>query len=149
MAGAMLAAAPVTIVTAGTHVLEGQPMGRRTRDALEATGTPVPLHRSHQLTDGDVAVADLVIAMATEHVAYIRRAHPDAAARTGTIRRLCRDLPDTPEPLATRVATLGLADVELETWEDVDDPAGGEDEVYVACAADLLRLTTELLSRLR
>jgi protein-tyrosine-phosphatase len=34
MAGAMLVSAPVRIVTAGTHVVEGQPMGRRTKEAL-------------------------------------------------------------------------------------------------------------------
>lgn len=148
MAGAMLRPLPVRLTTAGTHVLEGQPMSRRTRDALAAVGVGADGHRSHQLTEADVADADLVLAMAGEHVAYIRRRHPEAAARTATIRRLVRDLDDGPGPLPGRLARLGLDSVELEPWEDVDDPAGGEDDVYVACARDLAALTAELAPRL-
>ena len=149
MAGAMLQPAPIRIVTAGTLVVEGQPMSRRTRDALASVGVSADGHRSHQLTDGDVASAVLIIAMAGEHVAYVRRRHPEAAGKTATFRRLCRDLPDRPEPLADRVAALGLAELTVEPWEDVDDPAGGEDDAYVACAKDLAGLTDELLGRLR
>jgi protein-tyrosine-phosphatase len=149
MAGAMLGPAPIHVVTAGTHVVEGQPMSRRTRDALASVGVSADGHRSHQLIDWDVASADLIIAMAGEHVAYVRRCYPEAAAKTATFRRLCRDLPDGPEPLVDRVATLDLAGVVVEQWEDVDDPAGGEDDVYVACAKDLADLTADLLARLR
>ncbi len=148
MAGAMLLSAPVEIVTAGTHVVEGQPMSRRTRDALAAVELRADHHRSHQLTDADVAAVDLIIALAGEHVAYVRRKHPEAASRTATLKRLVRDLSDGPEPLGERVARLELADVELEPWEDVEDPAGGEDEQYVACARELAGLSAELASRL-
>jgi protein-tyrosine-phosphatase len=144
MAGAMLQSTSARIVTAGTFVVEGQPMGRRTRDALAAVGFSAPDHRSHQLTAGDVEAADLVVAMAGEHVSYIRRLHPQAAARTATIKRLVRDLPAGPVPLAERIAKLGLADLPLEPWEDVEDPAGGEDELYVACARELAGLCAEL-----
>lgn len=149
MAGAMLVSAPVEIVTAGTHVVEGQPMSRRTRDALATVELRADGHRSHQLTDADVAAADLIVALAGEHVAFVRRRHPEAASRTATLKRLVRDLPDGPEPLGERVARLGLADVLLEPWEDVEDPAGGEDERYVACARELAGLSAELLSRVR
>jgi protein-tyrosine-phosphatase len=148
MAGAMLETAPVTVITAGTHVVEGQPMSRRTRDALASLEVRADGHRSHQLTVDDLEAADLIIAMAAEHVAYIRRRHPEAADRTGSFRRLARDLDDGPEPLAERVARLGLATREVEDWEDVDDPAGGEDAVYVACARDLAELADRLRPRL-
>jgi protein-tyrosine-phosphatase len=148
MAGAMLEASGAEIVTAGTHVVEGQPMSRRTRDALASVEIRADGHRSHQLTDADVALADLIVGLAGEHVSYIRRRHPEAAPKTATLRRLVRDLPDGPEPLAERVAGMGLAEVELEEWEDVDDPAGGEDEVYVACAQTLAGLSAGLMARL-
>jgi protein-tyrosine-phosphatase len=144
MAGAMLRSTPARIVTAGTLVVEGQPMGRRTRQALAAVGFSSPEHRSHQLTAQDVAAADVVVAMASEHVAYIRRVHPEAAATTATIKRLVRDLPAGPLPLVDRVAKLGLADLSLEPWEDVEDPAGGGDEEYRACAQELAGLCVEL-----
>ncbi len=148
MAGAMLCPAPVRIVSAGTHVVEGQPMSRRTRDALTSLGLAADGHRSHQLTDGDIESADLVLAMAGEHVSYIRRRHPEAAGRTVTIKRLVRDLPMGPAPLTERLAALDLADQPVEPWEDVEDPAGGEDEVYLSCAKELFVLCTELLPRL-
>jgi protein-tyrosine-phosphatase len=150
MAGILLAHLPMRLITAGTFVVEGQPMSRRTRDALASVGVEtIPPHRSHQLTDADVEAADLIIAMAGEHVAYVRRRHPDAAGRTATMRRLVRDLPDGPAPLVERVASLGLAAVEIEPWEDVEDPAGGEDDVYVRCAKELAQLCSDLAPRLR
>ncbi len=145
MAGAMLAAAGIRVATAGTHVVEGQPMSRRTRDALAAVDIRADGHRSHQVTPDDLERADLVLAMATEHVAFVRRRHPEAADRTATIRRLVRDLPPGPGELPDRVAALGLSGVELGEWEDVADPAGGEDELYVACATTLVELTGALV----
>jgi protein-tyrosine-phosphatase len=149
MAGILLSDLPLRVETAGTFVVEGQPMSWRTRDALASVGVDTyPAHRSHQLTDADAASADLIIAMAGEHVAYVRRRHPEAAGRTATIKRLVRDLPPGPEPLVERVARLALVGVEIEPWEDVEDPAGGEVDVYVSCAKELAQLCAELAPRL-
>jgi protein-tyrosine-phosphatase len=147
MAGAILAEhVPALVVeTRGTHVVEGMPMSWRTRDAIVAVGASVDGHRSRQLTTADLGDADLVLAMAGEHVEYVRRRHPEAAARTGTLKRLARDLPGATGTLGERVASLHLADVVLEPWEDVDDPAGGEPEVFHRCAAEI----HELLATLR
>ena len=150
MAGILFAELPVRVVTAGTFVVEGQPMSWRTRDALTSIGVDTfPAHRSHQLTDADADAADLIIAMAGEHVAYVRRRHPEAASRTATIKRLVRDLSAGPESLVDRVAALGLASIEIEPWEDVADPAGGEVDVYMSCAKELAQLCGELGPRLR
>jgi hypothetical protein len=86
--------------------------------------------------------------MAAEHVGFVRRHYPAAASKTATIKRLCRDLSAGPDPLADRIASLGLEGVSLDRWEDVEDPAGGEDEDYVACAKELHVLCAELLTRL-
>jgi protein-tyrosine-phosphatase len=147
MAGAILAEhVPALVVTTrGTHVIEGMPMSWRTRDAILAVGGKAEGHRSRQLSSADLDAADLVLAMAREHVEYVRRRHPAAAARTGTLKRLARDLPGARGTLAERVASLRLSEVELEAWEDVDDPAGGEPEVFHRCAVEI----HELLSRLR
>ena len=108
MAGAMLQPAPLQVVTAGTHVVEGQPMSSRTRDALASVGLRADSHRSHQLSDRDVEWADLILAMAGDHVAYVRRRYPDAAGKTASIKRLCRDLPAGPRPLGERIRSLGF-----------------------------------------
>ena len=147
MAGAMLESDGLRIVTAGTHVVEGQPMSRRTRDALISVGFSADGHRSHQLTDQDIDDADLVVAMAGGHVAFVRRRYPAAVPKTGSIKRLCRDLPDGPAPLIERIRALGLGDLPIEPWEDVEDPAGGDDERYVSCAKELADLCVDLLSR--
>jgi protein-tyrosine phosphatase len=146
MAGAILAehVPAVVVATLGTHVIEGMPMSWRTRDAIAALGASAEGHRSRQLAAADLATADLVLAMAREHVHYVRRRYPDAAARTGTLRRLARDLPATTGTLAERVASLHLAEVDLEPWEDVDDPAGGTPDVFHDCAVEIHELLTEL-----
>jgi len=150
MAGAMLEAADaaVRITTAGTHVVENQPVSLRTRDALGAVGLSVSVHRSHQLTEDDVRDADLVVAMAAEHVSYVRRRHPSGAGRTATLRWLARHLPGGPEPLSDRVAPLELGALDPGDQGDVSDPAGGDSEDYAACVRELTVLMAELTPRL-
>jgi hypothetical protein len=82
-------------------------------------------------------------------VEYVRRRHPEAAGRTGTLKRLARDLPVRDGPLDERIESLALADVVLEPWEDVEDPAGGDVEVFHACAREIHDLLERLGPLLR
>jgi len=150
MGGAALAAhlPDWHVTTAGTLVVEGQPMSWRTRAALEAVGLEAPHHRSRQATAAEVGHAALVIALAPEHVHWVRRTYPQAADRTATLRRLARDLPDHDAPLAVRVTSLGLAEVELGDWEEVVDPGGGDAEAFAACAVEVVELVAALAPRL-
>jgi protein-tyrosine-phosphatase len=151
MAGAFLEerAPALRVTTAGTHVVEGMPMSWRTRDAIAEFGAERTMHRSHQLTDDDVDAADVVICLAAEHVAYMRRTHPEAAAKTVTLRRLVGDLPATPgASFSERVAALQLADAELDPSEDVEDPAGGDLPVFRACAREIHDLIDLLAAEL-
>ena len=152
MAGALLEnrAPGVRVTTAGTHVVEGMPMSWRTRDSIAELGVEQSMHRSHQLNDFDVDVADVVVCLAAEHVAYMRRTHPDAADKTVTLKRLVRDLPSaTGASFSERLAALDLARVELEFWEDVDDPAGGDLPVFRACAREIRDLIDQLVPELQ
>jgi protein-tyrosine-phosphatase len=96
----------------------------------------------------DLVRAELVVVMEADHVRFVRRRFPDAAAKTATIRRLCRDLPPAPPALGARVASLGLADVEVDDAEDVLDPAGHEGDFYAACADELWALCGQLVELL-
>lgn len=147
MAGAILATrlGDVEITTAGTHVIEGMPMSWRTREALRGLEVEAPGHRSTQLRDRHVETADLIVGLAGEHVSYVRRAHPEAAARTGTLKRLARDLPLARGRFSQRVADLELAAVAIEGWEDVEDPAGGDLPEFEACAQEIHALLRQLL----
>jgi protein-tyrosine-phosphatase len=138
----------LTVTTSGTHVIEGMPMSWRTRDAIVGLGLEVPVHRSRQATVHELDRADLVIALACEHVAWMRRVHPLAAPRTATLKRLARDLPSGSEPLGERVASLDLANVVLEPWEDVIDPAGGDVDVFHETAREIQALIHTLAPRL-
>jgi protein-tyrosine-phosphatase len=151
MAGVMLESSglEVRVTTAGTHVIEHQPVSIRTRQALVSVGLQAAAHRSRQITDADVTAADLVVAMASEHVAYIRRRHPVGADRTATLRYLVGHLPEGASPLPERVATLGLAGVDPLVQGDVVDPAGGDDQDYIDCAQELSVLIGALVPRLQ
>src|SRR4029077_12505453 len=105
------------VTTSGTHVIEGMPMSWRTRDAIASLGLPIPDHRSRQATVQELDSADLVIALAREHVSWMRRVHPKAAPRTATLKRLARDLPDDGTSLADRLSRMRLHEVELEAGE--------------------------------
>jgi protein-tyrosine-phosphatase len=150
MAGAALAAhlPDWHVTTAGTLVVEGQPMSWRTRAALDGVGLAAPAHRSRQATAADLDHAALVIGLAPEHVLWVRRTHPPAAPRTATLRRLARDLAPGGRPLAERVAALGLAEAELDAWEEVVDPGGGDADAFATCAADVVDLVAQLAPRL-
>jgi protein-tyrosine-phosphatase len=139
LAGALVAerAPHVSVATAGTFVVDGQPISVRTRAAFEAIDLRPPQHRSRQATGPTLDEATLVVGFAPEHVEWVRRTHPRAAARTATLKRLCRDLPATPEPLGERVTALEVASVELEPWEEVVDPGGQEVDAYIACAHEI------------
>lgn len=156
MAGFMLDALrdrsgdPLNVVTAGTHTIDGQPMGLRTRTALsrlpELEGSDFRRHRSRQVHGVDLVHAQLVVVMEADHVRFVRRRFPDAAAKTGTIRHLCAHLTASPPGLDARVAALGLAAVELDDAEDVLDPAGHEADMYAACVDELWGLCRTLVT---
>ncbi len=135
----------LSILTAGTHVIEGQPMGQRTRLALESLGdvdtSGVGRHRSHQMTDEDVLNADVIIAMEADHVRFVRRVHETAAHKTITIHRLVRELSPDERPFAERLEDLSLTTANLSEEIDVVDPAGGDQSDYNACALELWELS--------
>jgi len=140
------------IVTAGTHTVDGQPMGLRTRTALkslpELADVELRGHRSRQVGMADLTRAELVVVMEADHVRFVRRHYPEAAGRTATIRRLCEDLSPGPPSLGERVAALALADAILSDADDVLDPAGGEAAEYEACVNELWVLCQRLITLL-
>jgi protein-tyrosine-phosphatase len=151
IAGALLAQhlPDVEVATAGTLSIDGLPMSWRTKAGFDAIGVPVPNHRSRQALPEHLADATLVVGMAPEHVAWVRREHPDAAPKAVTLRRLERLLAADDRPLAERVAELDPANVELAEWEEVVDPGGGEVEAFTACAQEVLEIVDALADRLR
>jgi protein-tyrosine-phosphatase len=139
----------------GTHALPGHPMSVRTRTALQKLGLADATHRSAQFDETDVKRASLIVAMAPEHVQWVRRVHPDAADRTVTLKRIVQALgtaagaSSAASPsLVDRVRALDLALIEIEAWEEVVDPAGGEQPEFDACASEIDALIDQLIALL-
>ena len=140
---------------AGTHAIEGCPMGRRTRESLASLGLADPDHRSVQLVHENSSWADLIVAMASDHVAYVRRSLPEYAHKTATLKRFVRDVPVVTDSqrgdlrgwLHQELARLELAEVELADWESVEDPASGELPDFMETLAEIHQLMDEFLVR--
>lgn len=137
----------VEALSRGSLVIEGCPPSARTRAAFDALGLSVPSHRSAQTRHDDLMAADVVVALAPEHVGWVRRKHPDAARHTVTLKRLHRDLVDGPPSLHDRVLALEYGAAEAEPWEEVIDPGGQEVDAYVACAFEIRDLMLGLVDR--
>lgn len=128
----------VRVDTAGTLTVDGMPISWRTRAALRDVGLPWPDHRSKQATRHHLAAADVVVGMAPEHVAWVRREHDHAVARTSTLVHLVAALPRCPAPIGDRIAALRLDALALDEREEIVDPGGGEVDVFIACAREVV-----------
>jgi protein-tyrosine-phosphatase len=127
-----------SVRTAGTHVVEGSAMSSRTRDALLALEDlgehHYSGHRSHQLTSDDVIWADAIFTSEANHVNFVRVNFPDAAVKTAVLHQFVREAPlDLAFNEQLRFVASG---VPLPIF-DVDDPAGGDQATYNACATKL------------
>ncbi len=148
------AALPIANVTsAGTHVVEGQPISWRTRLGLQVVrpdlASRLNSHRSRQISQVDINNADLILCMATEHVNYVRREFPNASHKTGSLRRLAGSLPAGHfTSLSERIAEMHLEQVALQAWEDIEDPGGGDVEVMATCAQVLDEELSKLVYRI-
>lgn len=149
MAGAIINALrpELNVVTAGTLSVNGQPISFRTREALKHIGLEAQRHRSQQIEHHHVQAADLIIALAPEHVEWIRRNFPEVAHRTATLKRLSQDLSHEGD-LAQRLGALDLENATLEPWEEVIDPGGGEVDDFINCAVEVAALMNNVILRL-
>lgn len=140
---------------AGTHAIENCPMGNYTRKALASIGLEDRTHRSRQLNPYNADEVDLIIAMANDHVQYVRRNHPEVAHKTATFKRLVRDLGAVKavvgsgslrQNLKSRIAEMRLAEVQLEAWEEIGDPGAGEQPVFMSSLEEIDALVDSFLS---
>jgi protein-tyrosine-phosphatase len=138
----------VQVDSAGTLAVDGLPISWRTRAALDAVGLGSSDHRSRQASRRDLDAAALVIAMAPEHVEWVRRNHRRAAARTATLKHVVDSLQADRTSLDDRVAALDLATRSLGADEEIVDPGGGDVDAFIACAREVVGLVAQLAPRL-
>lgn len=129
------------IRSAGTHVTEGAAMSSRTRDALlkiEALGDHrYGAHRSHQLDHADAEWADVILAAELDNVNYVRAnfaANADKAVQLAQFVRFAPLDGDFGSQLRMVLA------YDPTTEFNVEDPGGGDQAIYDACARQLWEL---------
>lgn len=148
---------PLTASSTGL-LYEGKGPSGNGVEVLAARGIDIAGHRSRILAAEQVAAADLVLAMAREHLRETVVLAPDAFSRTFTIRELARKAPD----IGRRAP-----DESLEAWlerahegrdpremlrsgdeDDVADPIGKSRADYEHTAEELDRLLRRIVRHL-
>ncbi len=107
----------VEIRSAGTLGIEGMPAAEAAISVVEEMGGDLRGHRSQGLSAERVANADLILAMAREHVDHLQRQYPNYRENVFLLKRFAND--EAPED------------------PDIDDPIGYGREVYRECAATI------------
>ncbi|WP_337062536.1 low molecular weight protein-tyrosine-phosphatase [Kineococcus sp. G2] len=108
---------------------DGNPVDRRARAVLADAGYDVPDHRAHQVTAGEIASRDLLLAMTARHARWLRTHAPDesSAARVVMYRSF--------DPAAPDVGAAGAtAD---ESALDIADPWYGDRGDFVEALAQI------------
>jgi len=148
------------VASAGTTGWEGSGAMAESVAAARELDVDISSHHARLLLREHVAGADLVIGMAREHVDAVRRALPDAAEKTFTLKELVRLLEALPPaPTGTGPETLTARVAEAASLrrsgfkgnpqdDDVVDPLGMALESYRAIAWELREYGDRLVDAL-
>ncbi|MDZ7363579.1 MAG: low molecular weight protein arginine phosphatase [candidate division KSB1 bacterium] len=124
----------VVIKSAGTLGIEGLPAASYSVQIVQEMGGDISGHRSQGVTKELMAEADLVLAMAAEHVEYLHGEYPQYRENVFLLKRFAR-------------AANEPGDHED---DDIFDPIGSSKETYRACAemidAELERIMPTLIN---
>jgi protein-tyrosine phosphatase len=92
-------AGQIVVHSAGTEdAYNGEPPAPLVVQVVEERGGHLNGHRPHQVTPEEVAQADLILAIAQEHVDYIAANFPEAASRTMLLSQAVGLNADVPDP---------------------------------------------------
>ena len=95
------------VTSAGTTThYEGQPPDPRVLQVVRERGASDFIHTPHCITPGEVARADLILAMAAEHRDWIAQHYPEALQRTLLLSEAIGQLFDIPDPGIERMVTM-------------------------------------------
>ena len=100
-------AGQVVVRSAGTtNYYEGQPPAPLVVQAVKERGGNLNGYHPHQLTPQDIAQADLILAIAQEHVDYIAEHFPKAMPRTLLLSQAIGQHADVPDPGIQEIGAL-------------------------------------------
>lgn len=117
--------------SAGTLGIEGRPASPEAVQAMAEIGVDISSHLSRGVTASDMTTADLVVAMAHDHLVWLAERHPGGRGE----RVLLRAFDDGPEP----------GDVA----DDLPDPIGAPLRVYLATRERIVTAVDHLVLHLK
>jgi protein-tyrosine phosphatase len=109
----------VAIKSAGTLGIDGAPAARYSVEIVQEMGGDISGHRSQGVTEELIKKADLILAMASEHVEYLQQEFPRYRENIFLLKRFAR---------------AAEANGENDFDDDIFDPIGSSKETYRLCA---------------
>jgi protein-tyrosine phosphatase len=98
---------PVTVLSAGTTAMDGEPVSPEARAAVESLGMTFSKHRSVALTKKMIAQADAIFAMTRSHARAVLAIDPRAEGKVHLLDPEGHDVPDpigAPQGVYTQTA---------------------------------------------
>lgn len=114
------------VSSAGTFAWEGHPASALAVEVLDEVGVDITGHRARHLSRDMIETADAIVAMAREHMAEVIRLVPAAKSK---------------------VIVLGDLDRSRRS-ADIDDPIGGDKELYTRVRDEISGLIDNLITYL-
>lgn len=137
-------------------VFPGYPASERAEHVMRVRGITLEGHRSKRMVPELLDSADLVIAMAREHLRDALHLHPDVTDRAFLFKEMDELLQKGPLPAEFDLAVAELNARRNSPWDavalgwdaDVDDPIGGDVSLFDTCAAEIEFLSGRLAEAL-
>jgi protein-tyrosine phosphatase len=149
----------IEVHSAGTSAIDGNPATSSAVQAMDLWGIDLEPHRASELTPELLEGADLVLAMAREHLLYIGRIEPRALNKSTTLKHLAsssgaiisrlgdetvRDESEARSRITRVLEVLKesvppgdfIADIQSRS-SDIIDPIGSSLRVYLGVAEDI------------
>ncbi len=118
----------IEVSSAGIGAMSGAPATSFATEAARNWGVDIAGHIARQLTRGLIEKADLILAMAPEHVEFIVRNQPEASGKTFLVKAF-------PAPYTS-------------SQEMVQDPIGGTLEEYSQTYLELDEILRKIANRI-
>ena len=115
------------VSSAGTSAFPGMPASHNAVQALSDVGIDLSQHYSSIIDDGLIGSSDLILTMTASHKKRLLQLRPDAASKTYTLSEYCE--------------TKGI--------KDIDDPFGGDIEIYMNCRDEISKHIEVLVKKLK
>lgn len=137
-------------------VFRGYPASDRAEIVMRVRGITLEGHRSKRMVPDLLDSADLVVAMAREHLRDALNLHPPVAERAFLLREIVELTNEGPVSSDFGAAIAELNARRSSPWDavalgwdaDVEDPIGGDVDEFEICAADIAALIDSLAGAL-